>query len=78
MALNLKTKIAAIAILAAFSASILAAPAPWFLWRSKLNGQRYCTQSVPGPGWEKVGGPYKDSRCVKPGEPGYWISVPSK
>jgi hypothetical protein len=66
----MKAKFAAIALLSVFSASLFAAPAPWHLWRSQLNGRHYCAQTPPGPGWELVGGPYKDSRCEKPGKPG--------
>lgn len=54
----------------AFAASALAAPAPWYLWRSKLDGQWFCAQTRPGAGWDKSRGPFKDARCEKPGEPG--------
>lgn len=43
-----------------------AAPAPWFVWRSKLNGAEHCAQASPGPGWERVRGPYRDLRCSQP------------
>jgi hypothetical protein len=55
---------------AIFCAVALAAPAPWYLWRSKLNGKTFCTQTSPGSGWERIGGPYRDVRCEKPGVPG--------
>ena len=42
-----------------------AAPAPWFKWRSKANGQQVCSQTPLGPGWEKATGPYQDSHCEK-------------
>lgn len=42
-----------------------AAPAPWFQWRSKLNGTLACSQTPLGPGWEKFAGPYRDARCEK-------------
>ncbi len=45
--------------------SALAAPAPWFKWRSKLDGQLACAQVSLGSGWEKASAPYKDSRCEK-------------
>ena len=48
------------------SAALCAAPAPWFKWRSKLDGATTCAQSPLGPGWELAGGPYRDSRCEKP------------
>jgi hypothetical protein len=51
----------------AFAAQVtLAAPAPWFQWRSKLNGSLACSQTPMGPGWEKSAGPYRDARCEKP------------
>jgi hypothetical protein len=40
-----------------------AAPAPWYQWRSKLDGKLACSQTPLGPGWEKASGPYRDSRC---------------
>lgn len=30
-----------------------AAPAPWYYWRSKVDGARICAQASPGPGWER-------------------------
>jgi hypothetical protein len=40
-----------------------AAPAPWYQWRSKVNGLFTCSQTPLGPGWEKFSGPYRDARC---------------
>ncbi|WP_229217925.1 hypothetical protein [Rugamonas apoptosis] len=48
------------------SAALWAAPAPWYKWRSKLDGATTCSQTPLGPGWERAGGPYRDSRCEKP------------
>lgn len=48
------------------STQALAAPAPYYLWMSKVDGSRVCTQTPPGEGWQKMGGPFKDSRCRKP------------
>jgi hypothetical protein len=42
-----------------------AAPAPWFKWRSKLDGKQFCAQTSLGHGWEKASGPYQDSHCEK-------------
>lgn len=43
-----------------------AAPAPWWLWESVTgNGTKVCSQTPLGPGWRKLLGPYKDSRCEK-------------
>jgi hypothetical protein len=41
-------------------------PAPWYKWRSKLDGTLACSQTALGPGWDRVGGAYRDSRCEKP------------
>ncbi|WP_426195203.1 hypothetical protein [Massilia sp. DWR3-1-1] len=56
--------VAAVLLLATGAA--LARPAPWFTWRSKLNGLTVCAQTPLGPGWEKAFGPYRDSHCTKP------------
>jgi hypothetical protein len=42
-----------------------AGPAPWFKWRSKVDGALVCAQTSLGPGWEKAAGPYRDSHCEK-------------
>lgn len=46
--------------------SVQAGPAPWYLWRSKIDGQLACSQTPLGPGWVQDAGPFKDSRCEKP------------
>ena len=51
--------------LALCCASLQAGPAPWFKWRSKIDGYLTCSQTPLGPGWEKDSGPYRDSRCEK-------------
>lgn len=43
-----------------------AAPAPWYLWRSLVDGRSHCAQSSPGPGWERERGPYRDLHCSRP------------
>lgn len=40
-----------------------AEPAPWYKWRSKLDGYEICSQTSPGPGWEQSAGPYRDAHC---------------
>ena len=45
------------------AAAALAAPAPWYQWRSTLDGKLACLQASPGAGWVKAGGPYDDARC---------------
>ena len=44
--------------------AVLAAPAPWFYWRSKVDGQRVCAQTSPGAGWEKDSPPYDGPGCA--------------
>lgn len=44
---------------------LAAAPAPWFKWRSKVDGKQFCAQTSLGHGWERAGGPYQDSHCEK-------------
>jgi hypothetical protein len=47
-------------------ATLAAAPAPWFWWESRLDGQRVCSQTPLGPGWRKADPrAYVDSRCTK-------------
>ena len=53
------------ALLACVCAALVAAPAPWFKWRSKVDGKQFCSQTSLGHGWEKASGPYKDSHCEK-------------
>ncbi|MGE5336999.1 MAG: hypothetical protein ACM3PU_04170 [Gemmatimonadota bacterium] len=55
---------------AALSAAVLAQPAPWYKWRSKVDGKEACAQTSPGAGWERAAGPFKDARCEAPGRPG--------
>jgi len=54
-----------------------AAPAPWYYWRSKLNGARVCAQTSPGAGWVRDSDPYEGPMCqprrrvfVLPAKPG--------
>lgn len=47
------------------SATLNAAPAPFYWWVSKVDGSRVCAQGPLGAGWERVERPYKDSRCEK-------------
>lgn len=48
----------------------VAAPAPWFLWRSALGDHDICAQFSPGDGWVAVKGPFADSGCRKPASQG--------
>ena len=43
-----------------------AAPAPWFWWVSKINGERVCAQHMPPQGWERAEGPFQSVDCKRP------------
>lgn len=40
-----------------------AAPAPWYYWRSKVDGARVCAQASPGHGWELDSAAYEGPGC---------------
>jgi hypothetical protein len=40
--------------------------APYYWWKSKIDGKRYCLQTSPGDGWARDSGPFKDARCSTP------------
>lgn len=42
---------------------VQAAPAPWYYWRSLVDGQRVCAQTSPGPGWERDSTAYEGPGC---------------
>ena len=60
---NMKSRFVTLVIYSFWCVSASAAPASWYQWKSKLNDERYCTQTSPGSGWERDDGPYKDARC---------------
>ncbi len=45
------------------STSVVSAPAPWFLWQSRVDGTYLCIQTTPGDGWIKISGPYPKAQC---------------
>ncbi|MDQ2820226.1 MAG: hypothetical protein M3Y65_07515 [Pseudomonadota bacterium] len=47
------------------STQLAAEPAPFYIWRSKVDGKSVCAQTGLGPGWERAAGPFHDSRCQK-------------
>ena len=55
----------ALALLAALLAPITAsaAPAPWYYWRSTIDGARVCAQTTPGPGWLRDSAPHDGPGC---------------
>ena len=40
-----------------------AAPAPWYYWRSAVDGTRVCAQTSPGHGWERDSPAYDGPGC---------------
>lgn len=50
-------------IVGMMSDSVLAAPAAWYYWRSKIDGARVCAQTSPGPGWERDSPAYEGPGC---------------
>lgn len=68
LAITMKTRrLLAATLLACLCAAALAGPAPWYTWRSKVDGKQFCAQTSLGHGWEKAAGPFKDSHCTKLG-----------
>ena len=43
----------------------LARPAWWYLYQSRVDGQRACSQTPLGEGWVQMAGPFKDAHCEK-------------
>ncbi|MFN4120996.1 hypothetical protein [Acidovorax sp.] len=37
--------------------------APWYYWRSTLDGARVCAQTSPGTAWERDSAPYEGPGC---------------
>ncbi|MEF7616750.1 hypothetical protein V4F39_22740 [Aquincola sp. MAHUQ-54] len=44
----------------------VAQPSIYYLWKNKTSGAKMCEPQAPGPGWEKVGGPFSDENCSIP------------
>lgn len=42
---------------------VSAAPAPWYYWRSTVDGARVCAQVSPGPGWERDSAAFEGPGC---------------
>lgn len=40
-----------------------AAPAPWYYWRSTVDGARVCAQTSPGHGWERDSSAHEGPGC---------------
>jgi hypothetical protein len=43
--------------------SVQAAPAPWYFWRSTVDGQRMCAQTSPGHGWVRDSEAFEGPGC---------------
>ncbi len=41
----------------------LAAPAPWYYWRSQVDGRRVCAQTSPGAGWARDSAAFDGPGC---------------
>lgn len=50
-------------LMIALAAVAAAKPAPWYQWRSKVDGALVCSQTPLGPGWEKARGPFWNPQC---------------
>ncbi|MFZ6850051.1 hypothetical protein [Undibacterium sp. RuRC25W] len=48
------------------TAHVFAAPAAYYIWKSKTSDAQLCAQTSPGEFWDKATGPYKDPHCEKP------------
>ncbi|MGF6692620.1 hypothetical protein M2318_002692 [Metapseudomonas resinovorans] len=59
-------RLALLTLLFALAAPSHAAPAPFFIWQSKLDGALTCAQTTPGEGWLRLGGPFRDAGCRVP------------
>lgn len=46
------------------AAPLAAKPAPWYWWRSTLDGKRICAQVSPGAAWERDSDPYEGPGCA--------------
>ena len=44
-------------------AAALAAPAPWYYWRSQVDGKRICAQTSPGAGWTRDSDAFEGPGC---------------
>lgn len=61
----MKRRLALLLLTASAAAATLAAPARWYLYQSRLDGQKACSQTPLGEGWTQIAGPYQDAHCEK-------------
>ena len=57
-------RLAGAVMLGLAAAGAWAAPAPWYWWRSKVDGVRVCAQVSLGPGWARDSDPYQGPGCA--------------
>lgn len=53
----------AVGALCLVAAAAYAGPAPWYYWRSTLDGARVCAQTSPGSAWERDSAAYDGPGC---------------
>ena len=53
----------ALALLTPLPPLVQAAPAPWYYWRSTVDGARVCAQTSPGHAWERDSVAYEGPGC---------------
>lgn len=53
----------AMVIAGLWGACVHAAPAPWYYWRSTVDGSKVCAQTSPGHGWERDSAAYDGPGC---------------
>ncbi len=54
-----------IALAAMGAGQAFARPAWWYLYQSRIDGQRACSQTPLGKAWIQMAGPFKDAHCEK-------------
>ncbi len=61
----MKARLAILLLAAMAAAGAHARPAWWYLYQSRVDGQRACSQTPLGEGWLQMAGPFKDAHCEK-------------
>jgi hypothetical protein len=64
-----KSRLAALVLLALICVAAFASGAPWYKWQNRIDRTILCAQTSPGDIWDKYDGPYMESRCKKQGNP---------
>ncbi len=65
----MKSRIAALVLLALVSVAAFASGAPWYKWKNRFDGTILCAQVSPGETWFVFQGPFMESQCRKLGNP---------